>query len=99
MAAVYKLSSRASDSEWATRPPWRRRRFGASAVAFAEAETERAGSLPRRSSKSEGGKRRARERVGESRLRLGYGGHRRSFSVGVPRGEAPRIRTNRSHSR
>jgi hypothetical protein len=35
---------------------------------------------------------RARERVGEFRLRQGYGGHRRSFSGGVPRGKAPRMR-------
>ena len=33
----------------------------------------------------------ASERVGEFRLRQGYGGHRRSFSGGVPRGEAPRV--------
>src|SRR6185503_885426 len=39
-------------------------------------------------SKSRTAKRRAREPVGEFRLRQGYGGHRRSFSGGVPRGEA-----------
>ena len=52
--------------------------------------------------------RRARERAGESgaalgerssregefRLRQGYGGHRRSLSAGVPRGEAPRLRSD-----
>src|SRR4029453_17508678 len=42
--------------------------------------------------RSEPTKRRARERVGEFRLRQGYGGHRRSFSGGVPKGKAPRIR-------
>ncbi len=39
------------------------------------------------------------ERVGEFRLRQGYGGHRRSFSGGVPRGKAPRIRSERKAER
>src|SRR5436190_22458646 len=38
---------RVSVSERATRPPSRRRRFGASTVAFAEVETERAGAAAR----------------------------------------------------
>src|SRR5207249_1200349 len=40
-------------------------------------------------------KRRARARGGEFHLRQGYGGQRRSFSGGVPRGEASRRRLER----
>ena len=47
-----------------------------------------AASEPR--ARSEPTRRRARVRVGEFRLRQGYGGHRRSLSGGVPRGDAPR---------
>ena len=45
--------------------------------------------------RSEAAKRRASDGVGEFRLRQGYGGHRRGFSGGVPRGEAPRKTQNR----
>ena len=59
---------------------------------LSDASERAAASEPR--DRSEPAKRRARARAGEFRLRQGYGGHRRSFSGGVPRGKAPRIRSD-----
>src|SRR5262245_11540322 len=71
-------------------PPSHLQRLTGAPARQALREKTRASAANEPRERSEPSKRLARERVGEFRLRQGYGGHRRSFSEGVPRGEAPR---------